>query len=326
MASAEPTPLLEPVIQKLLDDIVASGAPPIYTLTPAAAREALAAVQRIPLVLPPTSIEDTTFPVGPTGTTRVRIVRPKDVTAPLPVVMWFHGGGWMLGDKETHDRLVRDIAHLTRAAVVFVDYDRAPEAKFPVANEQSYAATRYVAKRGPELGFDPARIAVAGDSAGGNMAAVVALLAKERGGPPLVFQLLYYPVTDASMSQASYATFKDGPWLTAHAMRWFWDAYSPDHAARKQIAASPLNASLQQLRGLPPTLIIVCENDVLRDEGEAYARKLMQAGVPVVATRYGGAIHDFVMINALAETPTVRTAIAQGAGALRAAFSSARPI
>ena len=278
-------PVLEPVAQKLIDEIVSAGYPPIYTLSPQDARKALADFQAKPTHLPPTTIEDTTFPVGPSGTTHVRIVWPEDVSGHLPTVMWFHGGGWMLGDKNTHDRLVRDIAHGTGAAVVFVDYDRAPEAKFPNANEQAYAATAYVAEHGRELGLDGSRLAVAGDSAGGNMATVVALMAKERGGPKLAFQLLYYPVTDARMNTESYATFRDGPWLTAQAMQWFWDAYLPDVKARAQITASPLNATLDQLRGLPPALVVTSENDVLRDEGEAYARKLWQAGVRVAAIR-----------------------------------------
>ncbi|MGD9632368.1 MAG: alpha/beta hydrolase [Pirellulales bacterium] len=320
MDVANPNDVLEPAAKKLLDDIIATGAPPIYTLTPPAAREALAICQRVPVHLPPTTVEDTTFPVGPNGSVRIRIVRPEGATGVLPVVMFFHGGGWMLGDVETHDRLIRDLAHGSQAAVVFVDYDRTPEVKFPIANEQAYAATKYVAEHGGKLGLDPRRIAVAGDSAGGNMAIAVSLLAKERGGPRLAFQLLYYPLTDQSMSQESYATFAEGFWLTTEAMHWFWDAYLPDKSARRQIAVSPINATADQLRGLPPTLLIVSENDVLRDEGEAFARKLMHAGVSVASTRYNATIHDFVMINAIAETPQARGAIAQGVAALRAAF------
>jgi len=322
MSTADPAELLEPATKKLLDDIIATGAPQIYTLSPEEAREALVEVQRVPLTLAPTTVEDTTFPVGPTGLVRIRIVRPADAASTLPVVMYFHGGGWMLGDVETHDRLIRELAYEIQAAVVFVDYDRAPEAKYPIANEQAFAATQYVADHGRELGLDPTRIAVAGDSAGGNMATVVALMATERGGPRLVFQLLYYPLTDASMSQQSYATFAEDFWLTTKAMEWFWDAYLPDRAARSGVTVSPLGATPDQLRGLPPTLLVVSENDVLRDEGEAFARKLMHAGVPVVCLRYQGTIHDFVMVNAIADTPTVRAAIAAGAGALRTAFES----
>jgi acetyl esterase len=314
------TPVLEPITQRLIDSLAAAGGPPLYKLSPEAARDVLTRVQSIPVEKPHAAIEDVTFPVGPTGTTRIRIVRPDGATSPTPVVMWFHGGGWILGGKDTHDRLVREIASGTGATVVFVDYDRSPEAHFPVAIEQAYAATKYVAEHGPELGVDGSRIAIAGDSVGGNMTAVVALLAKERKTPKIVFQLLYYPVTDSSFSEDSYTDFGDGPWLTKPAMAWFWDAYLPDKAKRAEITASPLNASVEQLRGLPDALVIVDENDVLRDEGEAYARKLSSAGVRVTSTRYNGTIHDFVMLNPLAETPAVRAAIRQGTDALRAAL------
>jgi acetyl esterase len=313
--------LLEAGTAKLIDMIAKAGGPPLYTLSPTDARNVLTQLQKTPAKTPPAAIEDTTFPVGPTGTTRIRVVRPLDAKEPLPVVMWFHGGGWILGDKETHDRLVREIATGTGAAVVFVDYERSPEAKYPTAIEQAYAATNYVAEHGRELGLDPSRIAIAGDSVGGNMVAVVALLAKQRGGPKIALQLMYYPVTDASFSEGSYEEFADGPWLTKKAMEWFWDAYLPDRDARRAITASPLNASLDDLKGLPEALIIVDENDPLRDEGEAYARKLSQAGTRVTSSRYNGTIHDFVMLNPLAETPAVRSAIHQGIDALREALA-----
>jgi acetyl esterase len=313
-------PILEPLTQKLIDALAAAGGPPIQTLSPQAARDVLSRLQQVPVAKAPASIEDTTFPVGPTGTTRIRIVRPDGAKSPTPVLMWFHGGGWILGDKDTHDRLVREFASGTGATVVFVDYDRSPEARYPIAIEQAYGATKYVADHASELGIDASRLAIAGDSVGGNMAAVVALMAKERKGPPIIFQLLYYPVTDGSLSEASYTEFRDGPWLTKPAMAWYWDAYLPDRAARAAITASPLNASVDDLRGLPDALIVVDENDILRDEGEAYARKLSQAGVRVTSTRYNGTIHDFVMLNPLAETPAVRAAVLQGIDAIKAAL------
>jgi len=233
------------------------------------------------------------------------------------VVLYFHGGGWILGDRDTHDRLVREIAVGVEAAVVFVDYARAPEARYPIAIEQAYAATRYVVDHSVRLHIDPLRLAVAGDSVGGNMAAAVTLMARQRRGPKINFQVLFYPVTDADFDTSSYTRFADGPWLTKCAMQWFWDAYLPDRATRKQPTATPLNASLDQLAGLPEALVIVDENDVLRDEGEAYARKLSNAGVRVTSTRYNGTIHDFVMLNALADTPATRGAIAQAVCALR---------
>jgi acetyl esterase len=247
----------------------------------------------------------------------VRIVRPAGAQGPLPVVLYFHGGGWILGDRDTHDRLVREIAVGVEAAVVFVDYARSPEAHYPVAIEQAYAAACYVVDRSASLRIDPLRFAVAGDSVGGNMAAAVTLMAKERRRPKIGFQVLFYPVTDASFDTVSYTCFADGPWLTKRAMEWFWDAYLPDSAAREQPTATPLNASLDQLAGLPEALVVVAENDVLRDEGEAYARMLSNAGVRVTSTRYNGTIHDFVMLNELADTPAARGAIAQAVLALK---------
>ena len=316
IATAQPT--LELHTQEFVDSL--AGAPPIYTLSPADARSVLARAQSIPVGKPSAQTEDIALPVGPTGSVPIRVIRPVGATAVLPVVMYFHGGGWVLGDRDTHDRLVREIAVGAQAAVVFVDYARAPEARYPVAIEQAYAATRYVADNAAELGIDPLRLAVAGDSVGGNMAAAVTLIAKQRRGPNIAFQLLFYPVTDSGFDTPSYNQFADGPWLTKRAMEWFWDAYLPDPAVRKQPTATPLNASLDQLASLPEALVIVDENDVLRDEGEAYARKLSDAGVRVISVRYNGTIHDFVMLNALADTPATRGAIAQAVGALRRAL------
>jgi acetyl esterase len=318
--SESAAPVLEPTTQKFIDALAAAGGPPIYTLSPDAARDVLAGAQAQPVAKLPASIEDTTFPVGPTGSVRIRIVRPQGASGALPVVMHFHGGGWILGDKETHDRMTREIAVGANATVVFVDYERSPEAHYPVAIEQAYAATKYVAEHGRELAVDPTRLAIVGDSVGGNMAAAVTLMAQERGGPKIAFQVLFYPVTDADFDTGSYHAFADGPWLTKPAMEWFWNAYLPDVAARQQITATPLNASLEQLKGLPDALVIVDENDVLRDEGEAYARKLAQAGVRVTSVRYNGTIHDFVLLNALADTPAVRSALKQANYALRSAL------
>jgi len=311
-------PTLEPHTQQFVDSL--AGAPPIYALSPSDARSVLVRAQSAPVGKPSARIEDLTLPAGPTGSVAVRIFRPANADGLLPVVVYFHGGGWILGDRDTHDRLVREIAVGVGAAVVFVDYTRAPEARFPVAIEQAYAATCYVADRSADLRIDPSRLAVVGDSVGGNLAAAITLMAKERRGPKIGFQVLFYPVTDAGFDTASYTLFADGPWLTKRAMQWFWDAYLPNPAARKQPTATPLNASLDQLAGLPEALVIVDENDVLRDEGEAYARKLSDAGVRVTSTRYNGTIHDFVMLNALADTPATRGAIAQAVGALRGAL------
>lgn len=311
-------PTLELHTQQFIDGL--AGSPPIHSLSPAEARCVLERAQSIPVGKPGAKIEDTAIPVGPTGSVPVRIVRPAGAIDVLPAVIYIHGGGWILGDRNTHDRLVRELAVGAGAAVVFVDYARAPEARYPVAIEQAYAATCYVVDHSADLRIDPSRLAVAGDSVGGNMAAALTLMARHRRGPKITFQVLFYPVTDADFATASYTRFADGPWLTKRAMQWFWDAYLPDPAARKQPTATPLNASLDELAGLPEALVVVDENDVLRDEGEAYARRLSDAGVRVTSARYNGTIHDFVMLNALADTPATRGAIAQAVGALKMAL------
>jgi len=305
-----------------LKALEAQGGPPIYTLSPADARSALLGLQASAnITKPPADSEDRTIKGGPTGEISLRIVRPQGVTGILPGVMYFHGGGWVLGDKETHDRLIRELANGAQAAVVFVDYARSPEAKYPIAIEQAYAATKWVAENGASLGIDTSHLIVVGDSVGGNMVAAVTLLAKERGGPKLDFQVLLYPVTDANFDTQSYQQFgAGGYWLTREAMQWSWDSYTPA-AERNNPMVSPLRASFDQLRGLPPALIITDENDIMRDEGEAYAHKLMVAGVEVVATRYLGTIHDFMMLNPITQTPAPREAIAQVTDMLRKVFA-----
>ncbi|HEX2484994.1 MAG TPA: alpha/beta hydrolase, partial [Myxococcota bacterium] len=207
-------------------------------------------------------------------------------------------------------------------AVVFVEYDRSPEARHPVAIEQAYATARWIVAEGRAKGLDAGRLAVAGDSVGGNMAAVLAILAKQRGDVRFVHQSLYYPVTDAAQDTPSYREFADGPFLTAKAMAWFWDAYLPDREKRSDITASPLRAKLEQLAGLPPAFVIVDENDVLRDEGEAYARRLIEAGVPTTSVRYNAIIHDFMMLNPVRGTEAATAAIEQAIHVLRKAFGS----
>jgi acetyl esterase len=302
--------VLEPQTQAFVDALAAQGGKPIYELSYADARKVLEDLQASASVTKlPADVEDKMFPVGPTGQTSVTIYRPKGLNGRLPVVMYYHGGGWVLGSKNTHDRLLRDLVNRTNAAFVFVNYTPSPEAQFPVPIEQGFAAAKYVAEHGDDLGFDSARLAVAGDSVGGNMTAVVAQLAKERKGPTIRYQVLFYPVTDASMSQASYKEFANGPWLTTAAMKWFWDAYAPNKADRKKPTASPLVATIEQLKGLPPALVIVDENDILRDEGEEFARKLIQAGVQTTAVRVLATTHDFVMLNPLAGTTATKAAI-----------------
>ena len=302
-------PVLEPTTQAFVDALAAQGGKPLYELSYADARKVLEDLQAKDVKKLPADIEEKVFPVGPTGEVSVRIYRPAGVKGLLPVVMYFHGGGWVLGSKNTHDRLLRDLVNGTNAAYVFVNYTPSPEAQFPVPVEQCYAATKYVAENGQALGLDSKRLALAGDSVGGYTTAVVAQLAKERKGPSICYQVMMYPVTDSSMSQSTYKEFADGPWLTAAAMAWFWDAYAPNKKDRKTTMASPLSTSLEQLKGLPPALVIVDENDILREEGEQYTRKLIQAGVAVTPLRVLATHHDYALLNPLANTPATRVTV-----------------
>ncbi|MGP4085147.1 alpha/beta hydrolase [Streptomyces sp. KR55] len=310
-------PILEPAAQKIAE---ATANPPfLYELGPEGARKVLDDLQAAPVEKPDVQEKWITVPAE-VGDVRVRIVKPVDAQGTLPVVLYVHGGGWVLGNAGTHDRLVRELAVGADAAVVFVEYDRSPEAKYPVAIEQAYATARWITANGAQEGLDASRMAVAGDSVGGNMTAALTIMAKQRGDVSFVHQSLYYPVTDAAQDTDSYREFADGPHLTAKGMAWFWDSYTTDPAQRAEITASPLRANLEELQGLPPALVIVDENDVLRDEGEAYARKLTQAGVPTTSVRYNGVLHDFLMLNAVRSTQAATAAMQQAIHTLRTAL------
>ncbi|GAA2230622.1 alpha/beta hydrolase [Streptomyces nogalater] len=258
-----------------------------------------------------TSTEWLALSGGPTGHVRVQVVRPVDSVGPIPVVLFLHGLGWALGDARTHEHLVRAFALGMDAAVVFVDYARAPEARYPVAVEQCYAVAKWICERGGEIGLDGTRMAAVGDSAGGNLVAALTLLAKERGGVRLVHQVLLYPVTDADFDTPSYQEFAQGYFLARETMRWFWDQYLPDPRQRDEVTAAPLRATLEQLAGLPPALVVTSEADVVRDEGEAYAAKLRAAGVAVVSMRYHGTVHGFMGLGPLRDTDAARAALIQ---------------
>lgn len=314
--------VLEPASQAFVE---ATSTPPfIHELTPVEARKVLDDVQAGPIEKLRVDETWVTVPAD-VGEVRVRIVRPPDVSGTLPAILYMHGGGWVLGNAHTHDRLVRELAVGTKAAVVFVEYDRSPEAHYPVAIEQGYAAAQWIVRNGSENGLDPIRVAVAGDSVGGCMTAALALMAKERGDVRFVQQSMWYPVTDAAMDTESYGEFADGYFLTATGMAWFWDAYLPDVERRSEPLASPLRASDEQLHGLPPAFVVVDEADVLRDEGEAYAARLRAAGVPVTTVRYDGITHDFMMLNPLSDTHATRAAVAQAISVLRDALWRIRP-
>jgi acetyl esterase len=299
-----------------------SGNPPfLLQLPPGEGRRALEDRQDGDVAVPVVEVQDLTVPGGPAGRVPVRVLRPEAYPGALPAILYLHGTGWVFGSKQTHDRLIRELCAGTGCAVVFPSYDLSPEARYPAAIEQGYAVLTWFAARGAEAGIDGSRIAVAGDSTGGNLAAAITLMAKQRSGPELAAQLLFYPVTDASFGTASYSQFADGYYLRRDTMQWFWDQYIPEPGQRSHITASPLRATVQQLSGLPPALVITCEADVLRDEGEAYADKLRQAGVTVTAVRYHGIVHDFVMLNALRGTRAAEAAITQACAFLRKALT-----
>ncbi len=308
--------------RQFITELEKAGGPPLYTLTPAEAREVLNQAQNIPVDKIPADLEDLKLPVGPTHEVDIRIIRPQSRKEPLPVIFYFHGGGWVMGNKETHDRLVREIAIGAEAAVVFVNYTPSPEAQYPVPIEQGYAAMEYVCKNPDKFNIDTSRVAVAGDSVGGNMAAVMTLLAKKHGFIKICFQLLIYPVTAADFDNPTYQAFGNGPWLTRKAMEWFWDQYLPDKSKRHEITASPLQATMEQLKDLPEAMIITDQNDVLCYEGEAYAHKLQTAGVKVTALRFNGTIHDFMMLNVLSDSTPTRSAIQNAVIALKQALKN----
>ncbi|QZP26953.1 alpha/beta hydrolase [Pseudomonas mosselii] len=316
-AFAAGSPGVEHTTQGFLEALATGGGKPLETLAPKDARAVLSGAQAgVKVDLSGIRVERRTIQADGQPL-EIRVVRPEGAKGELPVFMFFHGGGWVLGDYPTHERLIRDLVVGSGAAAVYVDYTPSPEARFPTAINQAYAATRWVAEHGKEIGVDGSRLAVAGNSVGGNMAAVVAIKAKEAGTPKLRFQALLWPVTDANFNNGSYNQFAEGHFLTRNMMQWFWNNYTTDPRQRDDIHASPLRASLEQLKGLPPALVQTAEMDVLRDEGEAYARKLDAAGVPVTAVRYNGLIHDYGLLNVLSTVPSVRSAMDQAAQALK---------
>lgn len=300
------TPYLEPAARELSEATAAH--PRIYEVPPEQGRQILVDLQSDPSVPRPEVDEQwVEVDTGTWGTVRVRIIRPAGSTGPLPVVFYIHGAGWVFGDEKTHDRLFRELAVGAGAAGVFVVYDRAPEAKYPTQVEQNYAVGQWVREHGAEYGLDTSRVAVAGESVGGCMSAVFALMNKERSGIDLKAQLLLYPVADADFDTPSYLQFAEGYYLTREGMRWFWDHYSTPED-RTEHHAAPLQSTLEQLGGLPPALVITDEADVLRDEGEKYANKLREAGVDVTSVRVAGMVHDFLLLDSLRDTRAANVA------------------
>jgi acetyl esterase len=311
--------VLEQAAQELAD---ATSRPPfLYELGYTGARKVLDDLQAVPVDKLPIDEEWITVPAA-VGDARVRIIKPQGAQGTLPVIVYMHGGGWVLGNAATHDRLIRELAVGANAALAFVEYPNSPEARYPVAIEQGYATAQWIVREGASKGLDAGRIAVAGESVGGDMTAALTLMAKERGDVEFVHAGMYYPVTDAAMDTQSYDQFATGYYLSRELMEWFWDAYVADPNQCSEITASPNQATVEQLEGLPPTLLIVDEADVLRDEGEAYAAKLRLAGVPVTTVRYDGTVHDFMLLNSLSQSNATRAAIAQATAFLRASFGT----
>jgi acetyl esterase/lipase len=315
-----PVPTLEP---EAVAFAAAAAEPPfLFQLPVEEGRATLDSIQSGPVTRPDVDLEDLVLSIGPTRSLPVRILRPVGTTTAVPVLLYVHGAGWVFGSPTSHDRLVRELAAGAGIAVAFPHYDRAPEAPYPRALEQCHALAVWLTEHGAEHGLDASRMAIGGDSAGGNLAIATTIVAKRRGGPMFAAQLLFYPVTDAGFDTGSYRDFAEGYFLRRDGMQWFWDQYVPDHGQRAEITVSPRRATPEDLAGLPPALIITAEADVLRDEGEAYAAQLRSAGVPVVATRYSGIIHDFVMLDALRSTDAAGAAIAQAQTYLRDALRS----
>lgn len=312
-------PAIDTRVRAFLKVLNNSGGDPIESLPPAEARKVLEGAQTsVEVDLSGVEISEKT--ISEDGLSiKLFIVRPEGQTGVLPAFLFIHGGGWVLGDFPTHKRLVRDLVVHSGAVGVFVEYSRSPEAKYPTAINEAYAALKWMAAHDSELNIDGKRLAIAGNSVGGNMTAVTALMAKKKKGPEVKFQVLLWPVTDANFDTVSYHQFANGRFLTRNMMIWFWDSYTPEEN-RKEIYASPLQATLEDLKGLPPALIQVAGNDVLRDEGEAYARKLDEAGVPVTLVRVQGMIHDYGMLNPLANIPAVQSAIRYAANELKNAL------
>lgn len=297
--------------------VLNSGGAPLETLSKEDARNVLVGAQagvKVDL----SGIEESEKTITADGyTVKLNIVRPEGAKGKLPVFIFIHGGGWILGDYPTHKRMVRDLVVLTGYAGVFVNYTPSPEAQYPQAINEIYAATKWVAEHGDEIGVDGSNLAIVGNSVGGNMSTVTAIKAKENNGPKIKLQILLWPLVDADFDNGSYQQFGEDRFLTRNVMMWMFDQYTTDPKERKDIHVSPLNATVEQLKGLPPTLIQVAESDILRDAGEAYGRKLDQAGVPVTTIRYNGMIHDFGLLNALATLPTTKSLFVHAAAELK---------
>jgi len=310
-------PRLSREVKAFLKLLNSGDGAPLETLPPLEARQVLVDAQAS-VKVDLSGIDESEKTITADGySIKLNIVRPEGVKGTLPVFIFIHGGGWVLGDYPTHKRMVRDLVVLSGFAAVFVNYTRTPDAQYPQAINEIYAATKWVAEHGEEIEVDGKKLAVVGNSVGGNMTAVTTLMAKAKGGPKIKLQIMMWPIVDANFETDSYQQFGEKRFLTTPLMKWMYDLYTTDPEQRKEIYASPLQATVEQLKGLPPALIQVAESDILRDEGEAYGRKLDEAGVAVTTVRYNGMIHDFGLLNGLAEVPAVRSLFVQAAAELK---------
>jgi acetyl esterase len=313
-------PRIDPQIRAFLSEMN-MGSSPYWTRSGPEVRAVLTGLQAKTLV-DVSGVTITEKTISENGqSVKLYIMKPEKVGKTPPVLLFIHGGVWIAGDFENHKRLVRDLVIGSGAAAVFVEYTPIPDAVFPTQIEQSYVAAKWVAEHGADIGIDGSRIAVAGNSVGGNMATALTLMAKDRGGPEIRLQVLLIPATDTNFETQSYRDFDTGRFLARAFMQFGWNIYAPDGKTRGNPYAVPMRASADQLRGLPPALVITAENDPLRDEGEAYARKLKEAGVVVTATRYNGMIHDFVLLNGIHDAPGTQSALQQASAAIRNALN-----
>ncbi|WP_316762319.1 alpha/beta hydrolase [Pedobacter aquatilis] len=309
-------PNLTPAVKTFLKAI--HGGPGIETLSTGDARKVLEGAQAS-VKFDYSQVSESEKTITQDGiTAKIFIMRPKGIKGTLPAFMFIHGGGWILGDYPTHKRMVRDLVLGSGAAGIFVEYTRTPEAAYPTAINEVYAATKWVSEHGSEINIDGKTLAVVGNSAGGNLAAVLSIMAKERKGPEIKTVVLMWPTTNTDFTTGSMKAFGADRFLTVPFMEKLYDLYVPDHAKRNDIHVSPLLATTEQLKGLPPTLIQIAENDVLRDEGEAYGRKLSEAGVNATTVRYNGVIHDFGLLNPLADLPQTKDLFIQASAQLKA--------
>jgi acetyl esterase/lipase len=320
-ASNETNPAEDPrlfkQVREFLQVLNGGDGAPIETLPPKDAREVLSNAQEA-VVVDYTGIQESEHTITVLDAPlKVYIVKPEGLSTTAPGFLYIHGGGWVLGDYKTHRRIVRDLVVQSGVIAIFPEYTPSPEARYPVALQQIYATLQWAATEGQTFGINGEKLAIVGNSVGGNMAAATTIMAKQLAGPALLLQVLLWPVTDANFETTSYVQYGKGRFLTTAMMKWFWDNYLPDPEGRQDILAAPLQASIEDLRGLPPALIQTAENDVLRDEGEAYGRKLNEAGVDVTVVRYNGLIHDYGLLNALSFIPAVKSAISQAAQALK---------